>query len=76
VVKRFLNRQLSYLGHVERDPHLSQSVRSQMLVTQCFPEAPSSRCFRRVAEALAMETAGAAPTDGRVWERLVNDWVN
>jgi flagellar biosynthesis protein FlhG len=76
VVKRFLNRDLSYLGHVERDAHVPQAVRSQVLVTQGFPAAPAARCFRRLAQVLAEEPAGPAQAGDRMWEKLLNDWIN
>ncbi len=76
VVRRFLSRELQYLGHVERDAHLAQAVRSQVLVTHCFPEAPSSHCFRRLAQALAHDAGMVSPVDELVWERLVTDWVH
>jgi flagellar biosynthesis protein FlhG len=76
VVKRFLSRELSYLGHVERDPHVAQAVRGQVLVTQCFPNAPASRCFRRLAQTLVRETPGMGVANELVWEKLLNDWIN
>jgi flagellar biosynthesis protein FlhG len=76
VVKRFLNREVGYLGHVERDPHVPQAVRGQVLVTQRYPNAPASRCFRALARAVARQDAPACNSDGFVWEKLLNDWVN
>jgi flagellar biosynthesis protein FlhG len=76
VVKRFLNREIEYLGHIERDVHVLQAVRSQMLVTHRYPNAPSSRCFRDLARRIAQQNAAAPPADGLVWEKLLNDWVN
>jgi flagellar biosynthesis protein FlhG len=76
VVKRFLNREVDYLGHIERDAHVPQAVRSQMLVTHRFPNAPSSRCFRDLARRVAQQEPSVPPPDGLVWERLLNDWVN
>jgi len=49
VVKRFLSREVGYLGHVDRDPHVPQAVRSQVLVMHRYPDAPASRCFRSLA---------------------------
>ena len=76
VVKRFLNREIDYLGHIERDPHVPQAVRSQMVVTHRFPNAPASRCFRELARRIAQQEGSAASSDGLVWEKLLNDWVN
>jgi flagellar biosynthesis protein FlhG len=76
VVKRFLNREIDYLGHIERDAHVPQAVRSQMLVTHRFPNAPASRCFRELARRVAQQEGSGATSDGLVWEKLLNDWVN
>jgi flagellar biosynthesis protein FlhG len=77
VVKRFLNREVAYLGHVEWDEHVSQAVRSQVLVSQRFPDAPASRCFRVLASRVANEEKPSVSTaDGLIWEKLLNDWVN
>ncbi len=76
VVKRFLNREVDYLGHIERDSHVPQAVRSQMLVTHRFPNAPASQCFRELARRIAQQESPAEVSDGLVWEKLLNDWVN
>jgi flagellar biosynthesis protein FlhG len=76
VVKRFLNREVGYLGHIERDPHVLQAVRSQMLVTHRFPNALASRSFRSLARRMVQQENSTHPVDGLVWEKLLNDWVN
>ena len=76
VVKRFLNREIDYLGHIERDSHVPQAVRSQMLVTHRYPNAPASRCFRDLARRIAQQDSPDRSSDGLVWEKLLNDWVN
>ena len=77
VVRRFLHREVAYLGHVERDTHVTLAVRSQMLVVHRYPDAPSSRCFRVLAERLVGEEGFTSVKSGTlVWERLLNDWVN
>ena len=76
VVKRFLNREVDYFGHIERDPHVLQAVRSQMLVTHRFPNALASRSFRNLARRVVQRENSTQPVDGLVWEKLLNDWVN
>ena len=77
VVKRFLNREVGFLGHIERDAHVPQAVRSQVLVTQRYPDAPASKCLRALALRIANEEVPcSSPADGLIWERLLNDWVN
>jgi flagellar biosynthesis protein FlhG len=75
VVKQFLNREVDYLGHIERDSHVPQAVRSQMVVTHRFPNAPASRCFRTLAQRIAQQDSTRS-SNGLVWEKLLNDWVN
>ncbi|MDR1728401.1 MAG: MinD/ParA family protein [Acidobacteriota bacterium] len=76
VVKRFLGREIDYLGHIERDAHVMRAVKSQMPVTHRFPNAPASVCFRDLARRIAQREAPSPTVDGLVWERLLNDWVN
>jgi len=74
VVKQFLNREIDYLGYVERDSHVQLAVKSQMLVTHRFPNAPASRCFRNLAQQIVQSENNVF--DGLVWEKLLNDWIN
>jgi flagellar biosynthesis protein FlhG len=76
VVKRFLNREIGYLGHIERDSHVTQAVRSQMPVTHRYPNAPASRCFRDLARRIAKRDGVGNVREGLVWEKLLNDWIN
>ncbi len=76
VVKRFLNREVIYLGHIERDPHVLKAVRSQVLVTHTYPGAPSSRCFRKLAQAVARQGEVSGSDHTFVWEKLINNWIN
>jgi len=74
VVKRFLNREIDYLGYIERDNHVQQAAKSQMLVTHRFPNAPASHCFRNLAHQIVRSENPAF--EGLVWEKLLNDWIN
>ena len=56
VVDRFLDTlSLDYIGHIPHDSKLPLAVRGQRLVSDLFPDAPSSRTFVRLAENLAKE---------------------
>lgn len=76
VVKRFLNREVIYLGHIERDPHVLKAVRGQVLVTHSYPDAPASRCFRKLAHAVALQGEASGVDHTFVWEKLLNNWIN
>jgi MinD-like ATPase involved in chromosome partitioning or flagellar assembly len=67
---------VAYLGHVNRDPHVPQAVRNQVLVTNRFPNAPASACFRELARYIAQQDNRPSTRDTLVWEKLLNDWVN
>ena len=74
VVERFLNRKIDYFGYVERDSHVQRAVKSQMLVTQRFPNAPASRCFRNLAHRIVGNETGVF--EEVIWDKLLNDWIN
>jgi flagellar biosynthesis protein FlhG len=76
VVKRFLNREISFLGHIEKDSSIPQAVRSQILVTHRYPDSAASRCFRNLAQRIVQQEISAGSSDGLIWERLLNDWIN
>jgi flagellar biosynthesis protein FlhG len=76
VVRRFLGRDVNYLGHIERDPHVNQAVRGQVLVAYQFPDAPASRCFRQLARTISEQAGVTRVADNMVWEKLLNDWIN
>ncbi len=76
VVKRFLNREVIYLGHIQRDPHVLKAVRGQVLVTNSYPSAPASQCFRTLAHAVARQSEVSGAETTFVWEKLLNNWVN
>lgn len=50
VAAKFLYVSLDYLGSIPSDPILRQATRAQQLVTQSYPEAPSSRAISQLAQ--------------------------
>jgi flagellar biosynthesis protein FlhG len=76
VAKRFLKREVGYLGYIERDFHIPKAVRSQVLVTHSFPDAPASRNFRDLARRMVQQGGAVPSIDGYKWEKLLNDWVH
>jgi MinD-like ATPase involved in chromosome partitioning or flagellar assembly len=55
---RFLQRRLTYYGHIAHDPALREAVLVQRPVVDHVPQAPSSRCFRSLAFRLSSMTQG------------------
>jgi flagellar biosynthesis protein FlhG len=76
VVGRFLNRQVIYLGHVERDANVLKAIRSQVLVTHSYPTSPASRCFRKLAKSMVLQSETAGVSETFVWDKLLSHWVN
>jgi flagellar biosynthesis protein FlhG len=66
---RFLKRRLRYDGYVVRDPKVSESTVDQRPVVTFAPEAPASRCFRRLALRLA-NWLPDAPVTSLEFERM------
>lgn len=58
--RRFLNRSISYYGHITDDPAVRESVLVQRAIVDHLPQSPASRCYRIVASRLA----GMGPAQG------------
>lgn len=52
VVSRFLTVQLEHKASIPTDPHIRQAVRSNQLVCDCAPDAPSARAIKELAQTL------------------------
>jgi len=76
VVRRFLDRGIEYLGHIERDPRVPEAVRAQVPVAHRFPDSPAGRCFRLLAHRLTQREGEIRSSELLLWETLLNDWVN
>jgi flagellar biosynthesis protein FlhG len=50
VADRFLNISIQYMGHVLSDKNLPNSVRRQSIVSEIYPDAPSTKCFAELAQ--------------------------
>jgi len=70
--QRFLKVSVSYLGAIPYDDLIRKSICMQKPVVQRYPQAPSSRCFRRVAEQLLSLPAHSFQTSSLrlFWRRL------
>jgi flagellar biosynthesis protein FlhG len=52
VADRFLSVNIDYMGCVLTDENITKGVRRQKLVSELFPDSPSSHCFRSLASSL------------------------
>jgi flagellar biosynthesis protein FlhG len=75
VADRFLDSlSLDYLGYIPYDSKLPTAVREQRLVSEHFPDAPSSRIFSKLAENISQEEP-EMKADGNIkffWQGLVD----
>lgn len=52
VATQYLGRNLSYLGFLPRDPHVSQAVMQSKPFTLIYPHAPVTQCMQEIAARL------------------------
>lgn len=52
VARQYLGRNLSLLGYLPRDPHVSQAVMQSTPFVLQYPQAPASRCITEMAARL------------------------
>ncbi len=75
VADRFLDSlSLDYLGHIPYDSKLPTAVREQRLVSDIFPDAPSSKMFSKLAGNIFQEEP-EMKADGNIkffWQGLVD----
>jgi flagellar biosynthesis protein FlhG len=75
VADRFLDSlSLDYLGYIPYDSKLPTAVREQRLVSDIFPDAPSSKMFSKLAGSIAQEEP-EMKADGNIkffWQGLVD----
>ena len=62
VTDRFLNVMLLYAGSIPQDDHLRRAVQKQRAVLDLYPEAKSSRSYRKLALALDSWPIPSSPT--------------
>ncbi len=57
VARQYLGITLSYLGHIVRDPHVTQSVMQSNPFTVSFPTSPAAKCVFDLAEKIVRQRA-------------------
>ncbi len=75
VTDRFLDIRIEYLGCIFNDEKVTRGVKSQRLVSELYPDAPASKCFRDLARKIAATPPLNPPTDGSnlFWRHLVQN---
>ncbi len=75
VADQFLNVNIEYLGHVLRDPQVSQAVISRKVLCEGWPESPAASGLQSVAKTL-LEQSGRKEITGNVqffWRNLLSE---
>jgi len=70
---RFLGKQLKVLGMIPHDPHILQAVRQQHCVVDLFPQSPSARAFRILANQLLGQVSLQPDGFASFWRHLSSD---
>jgi flagellar biosynthesis protein FlhG len=75
VTDRFLDIHIEYLGCIFNDEKVTRGVKSQKLVSELYPDAQASKCFRDLARKIAAMPPLNPPTDGSnlFWRHLVQN---
>lgn len=61
VSQQYLGRNLSYLGCLPRDPHVSQAVMQSRPFVLIYPDAPATKCMQVLASRLIHQQVSAEP---------------
>ncbi|MBI2423773.1 MAG: MinD/ParA family protein [Candidatus Hydrogenedentes bacterium] len=59
VSRQYLERNLSFLGFIPRDPHVSQAVMQSNPFVLAYPNAPATKCIQQLAAHLVQQTTQA-----------------
>lgn len=70
VTQQYLGWNLSYLGFVPRDPHVSQAVMQSHPFTLRFPHCPATKCIEDVASRLISQRSAGKGRGGGFFKRF------
>ena len=75
VTDRFLDITSEYLGSILYDAKVTKGVKNQKIVSELYPEAQASICFKDLARKIAHMPPANLPKDGSnlFWQHLVNN---
>jgi flagellar biosynthesis protein FlhG len=60
-VKKFLKKELHYLGYIKKDEHVVEAIKFQQPVVEKFPNSPAAKDFLQVSQAIIERVAQMAP---------------
>ena len=70
VAQQYLGLRVSYLGHILRDPHVSQGVMQSCPFTVSFPNAPATKCVHALGSKLIQQRARSGATKAGFFRRF------
>ena len=60
-VKKFLNKELHYLGYIKKDDHVVEAIKFQQPVVEKYPDSPAAKDYLRLSQAIIERMAHMAP---------------
>ena len=60
-VKKFLNKELHYLGYIKKDDHVVEAIKFQQPVVEKFPDSPAAKDYLRLSQAIIARLAQMEP---------------
>jgi flagellar biosynthesis protein FlhG len=60
-VKKFLNKELHYLGYIKKDDHVVEAIKFQQPVVEKFPDSPAAKDYLRLSQAIIARLAQMVP---------------
>ncbi len=60
-VKKFLNKELYYLGYIKKDAHVAEAIKFQQPVVEKFPDCPAAKDYLRLSQAIIARLAQMTP---------------
>lgn len=71
VSQQYLGRNLSYLGFIPRDPHVSQAVMQSQPFVLAFPNAPATKYLQMIAGRIIHQQPASEPNRDGFFRRFV-----
>ncbi len=60
-VKKFLNKELHYLGYIKKDDSVVEAIKFQKPVVEKFPDSPAAKDYLKLSQAIIERMAQMAP---------------
>ena len=75
VTDRFLDINIDYLGCILHDAKITKGIKNQKLVSELYPDAQASKCFKDLARKISTMPLMNHPNSGSnlFWRHLVNN---